>query len=75
MKTPVLRTVVRKHTSIKQYLDHVEQSLIVEALTKSNWCKSRAASLCGIPRTTLLQRMSAHGIPFAPVNQPKGQAA
>jgi len=40
-----------------------ERGLILKALEKSNWVKSRAAALLHLNRTTLLEKMKKQGVP------------
>jgi DNA-binding NtrC family response regulator len=43
-----------------------ERSLILQALEKTHWVKSRAAALLHLNRTTLLEKMKKQNIPAAP---------
>lgn len=46
------------------YLRRSERALIIEALGRSRWMKSRAARLLKVQRTTLVERMKRLGIPM-----------
>ena len=43
-----------------------ERDLILQALHRSNWVKSRAAQLLHLNRTTLLEKMKKQNIPSTP---------
>jgi DNA-binding NtrC family response regulator len=43
-----------------------ERDLILQALHRSNWVKSRAAKLLHLNRTTLLEKMKKQNIPSTP---------
>ncbi|MBG0763466.1 MAG: sigma-54-dependent Fis family transcriptional regulator, partial [Tissierellales bacterium] len=43
-------------------LEEVEKKLIYEAMKKTNWKKSEAANILGIPRTTLYYKLDKYGI-------------
>ena len=43
-----------------------ERNLILQALHRSNWVKSRAAQLLHLNRTTLLEKMKKQNIPSTP---------
>jgi transcriptional regulator with GAF, ATPase, and Fis domain len=44
----------------------LERRLILQALERSNWVKSRAARLLYLNRTTLLEKMKRQNIATAP---------
>ena len=48
----------------------LERHLILQALEKSNWVKSRAARLLHLNRTTLLEKMKKQNIASAPTSSP-----
>lgn len=48
--------------SLKDTVDKFENSLILEALNRTNWVKNKAAALLGINRTTLIEKMKKKGI-------------
>jgi DNA-binding NtrC family response regulator len=47
-----------------------ERGLILQALGRTHWVKSRAAALLNLNRTTLLEKMKKHAIPPAPPANP-----
>ena len=51
------------------YLQRTERALILEALGRSRWMKSRAARLLKVQRTTLVERMKRMNIPMKPDSQ------
>jgi transcriptional regulator with GAF, ATPase, and Fis domain len=50
-----------------------EKDLILAALARTNWVKSRAAALLNLNRTTLLEKMKKQHIPFTPHVAPSSQ--
>ncbi len=53
-------------TDLNAAVQALEHHLILTALQKSNWVKSRAARLLHLNRTTLLEKMKKQNIPAAP---------
>ena len=53
-------------TAVQQF----EKDLILAALARTNWVKSRAAALLNLNRTTLLEKMKKQNIPFTPAAAP-----
>lgn len=47
---------------LNKIIFEIEKSLILNALTKTGWVKSRAATLLGLNRTTLIEKMKKMGI-------------
>ncbi|MCA9625474.1 MAG: sigma-54-dependent Fis family transcriptional regulator, partial [Myxococcales bacterium] len=43
-------------------LDHIENSLVMQALERTGWNKNRAAKLLRLNRTTLVERLKKRGI-------------
>jgi len=76
------RGLPSQHTSTKTYtlpasgvdinamLDEIERSLILQAMNISNGIKSKAASLLGLNRTTLIEKMKKRNITFPPSKEP-----
>jgi DNA-binding NtrC family response regulator len=50
------------HPSLKEELEQLETSRILQALESTGWNKTRAAELLGVSRTGLLTKMKKHGI-------------
>jgi len=48
--------------NLREYLATIEKNIIEEALVDSNWIVARAATLCGIRRTTLVEKMKKYKI-------------
>ena len=42
---------------LKKAVEDFERQLILQALKKTNWVKNRAASLLGLNRTTLVEKI------------------
>lgn len=51
-----------EHQPLPDQLARFEKERIVEALTETNWNKSRAARILGIPEGTVRSKMKKHGI-------------
>ncbi|MFV1952060.1 MAG: sigma-54 interaction domain-containing protein [Nitrospinota bacterium] len=66
----VVRDTIRKSLDdipgdgihLKRVVEEFENRLIIEVLDRTNWVKSRAASLLGLNRTTLVEKMKKKGI-------------
>jgi len=52
-----------EHEPLPDQLARFEKERIVEALTETNWNKSRAARILGIPEGTVRSKMKKQGIP------------
>ena len=48
--------------NLKQAVEDFERELILEALEKTNWVKNKAASLLGLNRTTLVEKLKKMNI-------------
>ncbi len=48
--------------SLNSFVEDIERRLIISALDKTGWIKSRAAELLGLNRTTLIEKMKKMGI-------------
>ncbi len=53
-------------TDLNAAVQALERTLILQALQRSNWVKSRAARLLRLNRTTLLEKMRKQDIPAGP---------
>jgi DNA-binding NtrC family response regulator len=53
---------VNNTKGLEKTLEEVEKKLIYEAMKKTNWKKSEAANILGIPRTTLYYKLDKYGI-------------
>ena len=53
-------------------LEHIENSLVMQALERTGWNKNRAAKLLKMNRTTLVERLKKRGI-TGPVDSSKGR--
>jgi len=51
-----------KSGSLTELMDAFERRLVLEALQKEKWVRSKAASVLGIPRPTLNYKMAKHDI-------------
>jgi sigma-54 dependent transcriptional regulator, flagellar regulatory protein len=47
---------------LKEYMNHVEYSLITQALTQTGGVVAHAANLLRIPRTTLIEKLRKYGV-------------
>jgi DNA-binding NtrC family response regulator len=56
--------------NLPQALQEFERRLILKALEKSNWVKSRAAQLLNLNRTTLIEKMKKQQIVAPAVPSP-----
>lgn len=54
---PTLSTLKKFNLSLKEFLDEIENKLILEALEKSGGVKNEAAKLLGLKRTTLIEKI------------------
>ncbi|EPR34985.1 sigma54 specific transcriptional regulator, Fis family [Alkalidesulfovibrio alkalitolerans DSM 16529] len=54
---PVLQDLRDKGLGLKEFLDTVEERLLLEALNESGGVKNQAAELLGIKRTTLIEKL------------------
>ncbi len=50
--------------SLPEILTALEQQLVLNALDRANWVKTRAADLLKVKRTTLIEKMKRLGIPL-----------
>ena len=50
--------------SLPEILTAFEQQMLLQALERSNWVKTRAAAILKIKRTTLIEKMKRLGIPL-----------
>lgn len=48
--------------NLNKIVDEIERNLILQALEKTAWIKSKAANLLGLNRTTLIEKMKKMGI-------------
>ena len=54
---PKLTDLTDKGMGLKEFLDHAEECLLIEALERSGGVKNQAAELLGIKRTTLIEKL------------------
>ena len=77
-KTDLTRRFPEQSQQRVRTLAELERSSIKEALRRTNWVvggNNGAAAQLGIPRTTLLARMSKHGISRQTLALPDGELA
>lgn len=60
--------------NLSQVVEEFENRLILEALERTNWVKSRAAQLLQINRTTLIEKLKKRSLASA-VSQRQGTAS
>ena len=48
--------------NLKEVVEEYEMSLIMQALEKTNWVKNKAATMLGLNRTTLVEKLKKRGI-------------
>jgi len=48
--------------NLKEVVEEYEMALILQALEKCNWVKNKAATLLGLNRTTLVEKLKKKGI-------------
>ncbi len=60
--TEIDKKVFEKGCDLNKIINNMERTLIINALTKAGGVKSRAASLLGLNRTTLIEKMKKMGI-------------
>ena len=54
---PELRDLRDQNLGLKEFLDHVEERLLTEALGEVDGVKNKAAAVLGIKRTTLIEKL------------------
>ncbi len=54
---PGLRNMEEKKMSLKEFLDKIEENLLLEALKNAEGVKNQAAEILGIKRTTLIEKL------------------
>ncbi|EMG38376.1 CheY-like receiver, AAA-type ATPase, and DNA-binding domain containing response regulator [Desulfocurvibacter africanus PCS] len=54
---PTLEDMRNKSMDLKDFLDSIEDRLLMEALTKAEGVKNQAAEILGIKRTTLIEKL------------------
>ena len=54
---PTLADLVEKSMGLKEFMDTLEEKLLIEALAKASGVKNQAAELLGIKRTTLIEKL------------------
>ncbi len=59
---PNLKELQEKNMSLKEFLEDIENKLLIEALEKSGGIKNKAAKLLGIKRTTLIEKLKKKGL-------------
>ncbi|MFW5734739.1 MAG: sigma-54 interaction domain-containing protein [Oceanidesulfovibrio sp.] len=59
---PQLRDLRDRELSLKEFLDAVEDRLLIEALEEAGHVKNQAAEILGIKRTTLIEKLKKKGL-------------
>jgi DNA-binding NtrC family response regulator len=54
---PTLADLAEKSMGLKDFMDTLEEKLLIEALGKASGVKNQAAELLGIKRTTLIEKL------------------
>jgi len=54
--------IIEEELDFQEAVKHYERKIILEALEKSNWIKSKAAKLLNINRTTLVAKIKKQNI-------------
>ncbi|WP_043635973.1 sigma-54 interaction domain-containing protein [Desulfovibrio sp. TomC] len=54
---PTLADLAEKSMGLKEFLDAMEETLLIEALERASGVKNQAAELLGIKRTTLIEKL------------------
>ncbi|EFI34671.1 sigma54 specific transcriptional regulator, Fis family [Desulfonatronospira thiodismutans ASO3-1] len=56
-KWPSLKDMQESGLDLKDFLENIEDRLLLEALENSEWVKNQAAEVLGIKRTTLIEKL------------------
>jgi DNA-binding NtrC family response regulator len=59
---PAEEVILEKEINLQEAVNNYEKRVILEALEKSNWVKSRAAKLLNINRTTLVAKIKKQNL-------------
>ncbi|MBL6996239.1 helix-turn-helix domain-containing protein, partial [Desulfobacula sp.] len=59
---PVEEVILEKDLNLNEAVQSYEKRIIIEALEKSNWVKSKAAKLLNINRTTLVAKIKKQNL-------------
>ncbi|MDR2503204.1 MAG: sigma-54 dependent transcriptional regulator [Deltaproteobacteria bacterium] len=59
---PVLADLEKYSMNLKDFLDHMEERLLLEALASSAGVKNQAAEILGIKRTTLIEKLKKRNL-------------
>lgn len=59
---PCLKDLKDRDLSLKEFLDAVEDRLLIEALDEASHVKNQAAEILGIKRTTLIEKLKKKGL-------------
>ncbi|MEE8431666.1 MAG: sigma-54 dependent transcriptional regulator [Candidatus Desulfatibia sp.] len=62
---PVEEVIIEKELNLHEAVQNYERRIILEALEKSNWVKSKAAKLLNINRTTLVAKIKKQNLDVA----------
>ena len=60
-RPPIIK-IPQDGMNLNKIVDEIERDLILQALEKTAWIKSKAANLLGLNRTTLIEKMKKMGI-------------
>jgi len=60
--TPAEQVIINKEMNLHEAVQNYEKRIILEALQKSNWVKSKAAKLLNINRTTLVAKIKKQNL-------------
>jgi sigma-54 dependent transcriptional regulator, flagellar regulatory protein len=59
---PTIATLNEKEVNLKDFLDQIEERLLLEALDMAGGVKNQAAEILGIKRTTLIEKLKKRNI-------------
>jgi sigma-54 dependent transcriptional regulator, flagellar regulatory protein len=59
---PTIATLNEKESNLKDFLDQIEERLLLEALDMAGGVKNQAAEILGIKRTTLIEKLKKRNI-------------
>jgi sigma-54 dependent transcriptional regulator, flagellar regulatory protein len=59
---PTIATLNEQRSNLKEFLDRVEERLLLEALDMAGGVKNQAAEILGIKRTTLIEKLKKRNI-------------
>ncbi|NCC24542.1 MAG: sigma-54-dependent Fis family transcriptional regulator [Deltaproteobacteria bacterium] len=61
-RMPVLKDMQDRNLGLKEFIDLLEEGLLLEAMDQADGVKNRAAELLGIKRTTLIEKLKKRNL-------------